>query len=277
VREQVQKAIARRVTTTRLNNSTLGVLSVLQHFSRIENAQSVTEIADALRMTRNMAFRAVSFLETRNYVARESSSRKFHLSYGILDLCHDHALGFDIRSLCMEYIARIHELTQETVSLTIPVGKTCIVADGIEPRVQSKFGRLRYGFALPLHGGAGPRAIISCFSNDEIERYLREIGPLKQKTGRVMSIKRFWTEIRKIRENGYALSIPEYVDDNTRHVAFAVKDVAGRPHGAITVTGSAGEFTASRTEQLLPQLQSLFEELNKQSQLIPSSAIANLA
>jgi DNA-binding IclR family transcriptional regulator len=273
----VQKAIVRRATITGLNNSTLAVLSVLQHFSRIEDALSVTQIAQALHMTRNMAFRAVSFLEQLNYVARDSSSRKYHLSYGILDLCHDHALGFDIRSLCMEYITRLHELSQETISLTIPVGKTCIVADGIEPRVQSKFGRLRYGFALPLHGGAGPRAIISCFSNDEIERYLKEIGPLKQKTGRTMSIKRFWMEIRKVRETGYALSIPEYVDDNTRHVAFAVKDVAGRPHGAITVTGSADEFTPARIEELLPRLRSLFEELNKQSQLIPSSAMANLA
>lgn len=273
----MQKTIGRRRITSGLNSSTLGVLSVLQHFSRNESALSVTEIADALRMTRNMAFRAVNFLETLNYVAKDASSRKYHLSYGILDLCHDHALGFDIRSLCMEYIGRIHELTRETISLTIPVGKTCIVVDGIELRTQSGLGRLKYGFALPLHGGAGPRAIISCFSNDEITRYLEDIGPLKQKTGRVMSIKRFWAEIGRIRETGFALSIPEYVDDNTRHIAFPVKDVAGRPHGAITVTGAASELTASRIEDLLPRLRSLFEELNRQSQLVPSSAIANLA
>ncbi len=259
-----------------VNSSTLSVLSVLKCFAQNQAPLSVAEISKTLEISRNMAFRAVSLLESLNYVLRDASGRKYQLSCGILDLCNERTAGFDIRSLCVDYITRIQDITGETVSLSIPVGITSVVVEGVEPPVEKRFGRLRIGGVLPLHGGAGPRAILSCFSDDEIERYVAATGPLKQRTGKTMSTRRLWQEIEKIREIGYALSIPEYVDSGTQHISFPVVDFARRPHGSITVTGPADRLTLKRIEGFLSRVRPLIEELNEQSQLIPSSAALSI-
>ena len=261
-----------RDSTTGVNSSTLSVLSVLNCFTINNTPLSVAEVSNALGITRNMAFRAVALLASLNYVITDASGRRYQLSYCILDLCNDRTTGLDLRRVCATYMRRIQTYTGETATFSIPVGTTSVVIDGIEGNVGTRLGRVAWGRALPLHGGSAPRAILSCFMDDEIETYLSKTGPLKQRTGKTMPTKRLWREIGKIRKMGYSLSIPEYVDDGSQHISFPIKDMVDRPHGAIAVSGPADRLTMEKIEVILPHVQQLIAELNEQSHMIPSFA-----
>jgi IclR family KDG regulon transcriptional repressor len=255
-----------------INTSTVSILAVLKCFTVGKPLLTIGEICAVLGISRNMAFRSLSFLSSLNYVIRDSSGRKYQLGHGVLELCNDLTTGLDLRRICANYMRRLQSLTGETVSFSVPIGRTSVVIDGVEGQAWTRRSRIAWGRALPLHGGAAPRAILSCLTDNEIKQYVSEEAPLRQRTGKTMPMKRLMQEIHKIRELGYSLSIPEYVDDGSQHVAFPVRDVAMRAHGAIAVSGPAERLTMKKIEAFLPEMIRLIADLNEQSQLIPSSA-----
>lgn len=254
-----------------INTSTVQILAVLKFFTAGRHVLTINEICAALGISRNMAFRSLNFLASLNYVIRDASGRKYQLGYGVLELCNDLTTGLDLRRICANYMRRLQSLTGETVSFSVQVGRTSVVIDGVEGQAWTRRSRIAWGRALPLHGGAAPRAILSCLTDDEIKHYLSEEAPLRQRTGKTMSTKRLMQEIRGIRERGYSLSIKEYVDDGSQHIAFPVRDIAMRAHGAIAVSGPVERLTLKKIAALLPEMSRLITELNEQTQLIPAS------
>jgi DNA-binding IclR family transcriptional regulator len=233
----------------------------------------ILEVSEGLDISRNMAFRAMSVLAELGYLVRDPTGRRYQLGWNVLTLFNPQTIGADFRALCAGYLRRIHAITGESVSFIIPVGMLSMMIDGVEGQ-GDRVGRIIWGHPLPLYDGAGSRAILSCFGDDEIAHYLKQAGPLKQRTGQIMSAKRLWEEINKIRKQGYALSIPEYVPNRSQHIAWPILDIVKRPHGVVSISGPADRLSVSRIRSLLSTITPLIAELNEQSQTMPSTALA---
>jgi len=72
----------------------------------------------------------------------------------VFDLCSPGLEIPDIRSLCAPFLRRLHEITGETVMLSIAVGHNSVVVDGIEGR-GPLLSRVTHGRPIPLHAAPG--------------------------------------------------------------------------------------------------------------------------
>jgi DNA-binding IclR family transcriptional regulator len=250
-----------------LNKASGRILRVLLSFAAgEEKTLGISELSGSLGMTKNMVFRALTTLAEEGLVVRDPRGR-YALGYRVFDLCPPGLEVPDIRSLCAPYLRRIHELTTETVMLSIAVGPNSVVVDGIEGR-GPLLSRVTRGRPIPLHAGPGSRALLAFRSDDEINQYLQTQAPLAPVTPTtIVDPDALWREVRLIRERGYALGYRDNLTGVTG-AAFPVFDAHGDVQGAVSVGGPDDQLDDATLASFIPAIGQIVAQLNQRSRLL---------
>ncbi len=251
-----------------LNKSSARILRVLSTFGEAgEVSQGVSELSRRLGMTKNMIFRALSTLAEEGLVTREAQGGQYLLGYSVFDLCAANLEITDIRSLCAPFLRSVHELTGESVMLSIAVGYNSVVVDGIEGR-GPLLSRVTHGRPIPLHAGPGSRSLLAFQSDEDIRRYIEKRVPLEQVTPTtIVDPDALWTEIRLVRERGYALGYRDNLSGVTG-VAFPVFDADGYVQAALSVGGPEDQFDDATLASFIPGIADIVAQLNQRSRLL---------
>jgi DNA-binding IclR family transcriptional regulator len=260
--------MARGAATKDQNKATTRVLAVLSAFiSKLDGSYGVTELSDALGMTKNMVYRAVTTLTDQGFLIRDSSGSRYELGLRILELQNEGTREPDLRGLCAPTMQEIYKLTGETVSLSVRRGDNVVFIDGVETHRPGTW-RNQIGDSRPLHSVASSRAVLAFLPDAEIEDYIARKSPMRLSGSEIISDAALWTAIRQIREHGFSryqrLARPRMVS-----VAFPFWDSHGRVQGAVAVGGPQERF-GDVADRLLPQLKRIAAELNERTRLYPA-------
>lgn len=253
-----------------VNKSTLLILNSLYSFTGGEHSFGVSELAEKLGISKNMAFRALGTLLDEGFLVRDASGKRYELGYRVLMFMHA-GDETDIRSICVKYMHLLQGISQETVVFSIPMGSNLITIDGVDHHGRRM---LRANWLpVPLHASPGSRAILSFLHDEEIEEYIQMAKPLKRITpNTITSPDKLRAEVRLVRSKGYAIGYEDRVV-GSNFVSFPVLDEMKRPHGAVTVGGPKERFTKERMYALIPELSEVMAELNKEASLVDASPI----
>jgi len=241
-----------------LNKATVRVLQVLSSFASDVAGYGVTELAQALGMTKNMTYRALTTLVEQGYVMRERDGSRYQLGYRVLELQNPLLVDPDFRHLSAPYVQRMHALTGESVALVVRAGDYCVLIEGIETRKHGVY-RVRIGTLFNLWGPASGRVLLANESDAAIAEHLEKYDPGE---------KGVLDEIARIRAQGYA-RVARATPPQMVSVAFPVFDIDGRLHGSISVGGPRERFEA-QLERQMPELQEIIADLNRRSRLFPA-------
>jgi DNA-binding IclR family transcriptional regulator len=245
---------------------------VLSQFIGRRSSWGVTDLSEQLGLTKNMAYRALSTLLEQGYLVRDASGARYELGYRVLDLNAGQVEQLDIAALCGPAMRRLHELTGESVFLSIIVGRNHVTIDSVEAHGM-KVSHNPRGLPVPLHASPASRVLLAFLHDDEITQYIRVASPLRSFTERTITDPaRLWDEVRLVRRQRYAKGYGDHYTAGT-YVAFAVLDGSERPHAAITVGGPIGRFTQARVDEKLPEMLRVMEELNLRSRLYPATSM----
>lgn len=262
--------------TSRSNKATVRVLGVLSRFIGRRSSWGVTELAEDLGLSKNMAYRALSTLLEQGYVVRDASGARYELGYRVLDLNAGQVQELDVRALCGPAMRQLHELTGESVFLSIIVGRNHITIDSVEAHGM-KVSHNPRGLPVPLHASPASRVLLSFLHEDEIAEYIRVASPLRKFTERTITEpNKLWDEVRLVRRQRYAKGYGDHYTAGT-YIAFPVLDGNERPHAAITVGGPIGRFSQARVDELLPAMLRIMEQLNLRSRLYPATSMVIFA
>ena len=250
-----------------LNKSSARILRVLLSFAGAgRKTRGISELSANLGMTKNMVFRALATLIEEGFVVRDARGR-YALGYRVFDLC---PLGLevpDIRSLCAPFLRRINELTGESVMLSVAVGHNSVVVDGIEGR-GPLLSRVTPGRPIPLHAGPGSRTLLAFRPDKEISRYIESRSPLARVTPTtIVDPDALWSEVRLIRERGYALGYRDNLSGVTG-IAFPVFDANGQIQGAVSVGGPEDQFDDATLASFIPGIGEIVAQINQRSKLL---------
>jgi DNA-binding IclR family transcriptional regulator len=249
------------------NKATGRILRVMSAFAQPHESFGVSELSRELGLSKNLVFRALATLMSEGYVMRNSQGSRYSLGYRIFELCTTEYKPTDIRALCAPFLQRIHDLTGETVMLSIRVGGHSVVVDGIEGR-GPLLSRVTHGYPIPLHAGPGSRAILSFLPDSEIKQYLDEHKPLTRfSPTTLVQEKSLWADIKTVRKQGYALGYRDHLT-GVLGVAFPLFDSDRTVQGAISVGGPEDQFTDEIVKRIIPRMRAIVEELNVRSQLL---------
>lgn len=251
-----------------LNKATARVLQVLSSFASEASGFGVTELAQALGMTKNMTYRALTTLVEQRYLMREQDGARYQLGYRVLELQNPQITEPDFRALSAPYLLRLHALTGESAGLVVRAGDHCVLIEGLETRKPGVW-RVRAGAVFPLFGTAAGRAILAHDDDAAIDAYLARTGPMHDpRSGQPLASAALKAQIALIRAQGFA-QVERATPPEMISVAFPVFDIDGRLHGAMSVGGPKVRFEP-QLQRLLPALQDIVADLNHRTRLFPA-------
>lgn len=252
------------------NIATSRTLRVLFECATSAEPRRVAELNEALDMTPSMVRRALRLLECHAFVTKDATGQRYRAGHGLFALGPIELRTDSLQSFCRPAMQALRSLTGETVSLSIPVGRSGVVIEtltGAGQVVKRDF----LGVAVPLHAGAIGRAILSVLPDEEIVRYAAgELSVFTEST--VSRPEDLWAAVWAARRAGYARGFGDYTPRTfSSGIGVAVLDAEGGPHGAIGVSGPSERFTDERIGALLPEVLAVVDDLNRTMRTYSSS------
>lgn len=156
-----------------------GVQSVIKSFALIEllvesGEASAAALAAELGEPRSSVYRMLATLQQLGMVEQGSRRALYRPGLGLVRLCGAVLTRFDERQLAMPVLERLREQTKETVHLCLRRGFQAVF---IERLLGERLHALavKLGGVLPLHIGAGPRALLAFEPDSFWDEYFQTV------------------------------------------------------------------------------------------------------
>ena len=207
------------------------VVQILDLLAGAGQGLGVTEIARRLRLGKSTTHRLLSSLAKAEVVRLDPRTRLYHLGYRLLQWTSGWLDRMDVRTRALPSLRRLREKCQETVSLNLQEGLARVAVERLEASQEVRFVA-ELGKPLPLHVGAGGKAILAFLPAAEIDRVLKaaRLGP--SGAGRVRRA------LGEIRRSGYAVSFGERIP-GSGSVSAPVSNHEGRVIGSVSILSVA--------------------------------------
>lgn len=242
------------------NKSVVKATILLGELGRHRKGITVTELAQAVGMTRPTAFRLLLSLEQTGFVDRVDNRYKLGWQMARLGRLADPYSGAvaRIQPILDEYAARLNE----TVSFAMMRSETSydVIAEASGSRYLNA-SHLYVGGNYPAHASATGKLLLAQLSDDKIIATLPE--KLESHTTRTITSRTaLLKEIREIRKKGYAV-IDEELEEGLFAAAYPVRDTANGLIGVLAVQGPVQRFQADKLSGALELLQQAATDIAK--------------
>jgi DNA-binding IclR family transcriptional regulator len=193
------------------------------------------ELAAALEEPRTTVYRLLRSLEALDLVEAGSQAGSYRLGWKLMRLGAAVVERLDERQLALPVMERIHERLGETVFLLVRRGWDAVCIERLEGlRVQSL--ALRLGGALPLHAGAGPRALLAWEPREEWEQFVRSVDLVAYTDKTPTTRAALFRELEETVGRGYAVS-DEDVTVGIASLGAPIFDYTGAVRAALSIGG----------------------------------------
>ncbi len=204
---------------------------------------SAAELAALTGLPRSTLFRLLAALEAHGYVRRGPRDRGWRLGFRLFELAQGAWSGFDLRDAALEEIARLRELTGETVQLATLDGGDCLIVGGADGTQA-----IRHAAALGQRSrwteNAGGLALVSLADAGVRGALVAEIEPAARPA--------LQAAIELARGRGYAVGADS--GNGVADVAAPILDVRGTAAAALVLAGPAYRLNERRLHALAPVL-----------------------
>lgn len=231
----------------------LAKASQLLEVMAFRGAQTVAELSEATSIPRSTVYRLLASLRSQGWVEEPAERGHYGVGLGLLHLSRsamDHEIN---RKVAMPVLLALRDGTGLTVYLHVVRGFRSVCVERFDGRRVEGHG-LKIGGSLPLHAGAGARALLA-FSNPAfIERWKTTVlyaGHLERFTDNTPVTEReIDILINRIRSSGVSTSS----EDNTYGVAAVAAPIFNRSNkcvAAVSVSCSPAYLAEQRRRSSL--------------------------
>lgn len=208
---------------------------------------TAAELAAKLGEPITTVYRMLGNLESIGWIERgERKGAPVRLGIDLVALGHAVETSLDLRAAARVSLARLADETSETTYLCVPDGQRGVCIE----RVDGKYTRtaeLTIGGSLPLHQGAGPRAILAFSPADVRDSYLRALRGSQSNPITEPGAVRLEQELAAIRDAGAVQSDGD-ITPGVYSVAAPVVDHRGQVIASITLSALSTDDDARHRE-----------------------------
>lgn len=211
---------------------------ILLHFTSTRARDlGVTEIADALSLSKTAVHRILTSLRSRGLVELDPATRRYSLGVAAMQLGMTYLDRLDVRRLARSELEHLSATTNETATLSLRSGWTRAYVDQVTPQ-REVIMSVTLGESVPLHAGASSKTFLAFLPDSTIEDYLAT-GSMRSLTDRTVTDPgRLRRDLARIRRQGWASSTGER-KPGAASIAAPVLDHTGAPAAVISVCGPA--------------------------------------
>lgn len=223
-----------------VSNLTRG-LDVVELLVQHHEGLGVTEIAQALKIPKNAAFRITAALCERGYLLRNDGAKSFTLSPLLMTLGYRAANQTGLAERAMPLMRELRDAVKETVLLSTVAGTEGVVLDHV-PGLYPFHFTVDPGSTFPLHAAAPGKALLAFLPPPVRDGIIERLELVRYNERTITTKQALLQELAKIRECGYALDRAEQFD-GVHCAGAALLDGRGHAVAAINVTGPMSRFT----------------------------------
>ncbi len=165
----------------------------------------------------------------------------------------------DLRKAALPVLKELTARTGEDSYLTVAQGKMGVFLERVEGPHPVKVIEL-VGKEMPLHSGAARKALLSFMDDHFIRTYLKEMaekGEFKSAGPEALA-----EEIKKIREQGYAVSFGDYLNYGIG-IAAPVRDFSGSARASLGIIGLKSRLNEERLPVLIGEVKRAADQLSQ--------------
>lgn len=148
-------------------------LELLKLIVAADEPLSLSEMARALDVNRNAAYRLLAEMEAQSFVVRRPSDRCYVIGQGLVLLATTVMRKLTLPSLARPAMERVNAATLETVTLHARFGRQRVCIEVVAGRHEIR-RVVQLGETVPLHGGPSGKVIVAHLPADEAEEVLAE-------------------------------------------------------------------------------------------------------
>jgi IclR family transcriptional regulator, KDG regulon repressor len=185
---------------------------ILKVISLSRGGIRLNEIAKALEIAKSTVHGIISILEDVGAVRKDPSTRKYELGLTIFELGRKGYSQIDLREIARPVMEDLMEKAQETVFLRALTSNNerILVLDVVECGHDMKIIS-PVGSTLSLFAAAPGKAIMASMNEDMVIDIINKRGLPRLTDRSITDPALFMDEIKKVRENGFALDFEEYM------------------------------------------------------------------
>ena len=238
-------------------NSLIRGVNILKSISK--GNYRIGEILDDLNLSKGTTHRLLKTLTEVNFVSQDPLSLKYYLGPAILELLSDPMLNHNVLIICAsEPMQALRDISNETILLHVRAGLQRVCLEELESHENIKYTNGK-GFFAPLYVGAAGKILLASLEDKEINQLLENIDftPITENT--ITDLKKLFSEIYKVRSQGYALSFGERVAGSSC-ASVLVKNYV--MPAALSILGPSNRFTRQKIIDLLPKVRESAEKIS---------------
>ena len=243
-------------------------LDILLCFTRQTPRLSMTQIAERAGMNKSTVHRFLGTLEKKRFLQRDPSTGLYQLGIRVLEIAYITLEHNDLRQLASPCLHRLNEQYRETITLSVLDGADIVFLDVIESPQRVKLAAST-GQRLPAFATAAGKVLLAHLPDERVRSVLKQ-GMQVFTPATLQSIDVFMSEIRQIRQAGFAISEQEY-EDGINAVAAPILDANGVMVAAITVAGPAYRLSRDRMLEIGPAIEAAAHEITQTIAAVPST------
>lgn len=226
-------------------HATVNSFRILEQLVGAERPVGVTELADAVDLSKGVVHNHLNTLSGLGYVKKHG--QRYLPSLGLLKLGEDTRRRLSTFTWIRHYIENLARLTGEVSTLFVEEG-------GLGVCVYTALGSERWvpdytcGSQMPLHVNAPGKAILASLDQDRIDDIIEEHGLTRMTTQTVTIPETLKSELRNIRENRISFCRGEQFPDVIGAAATIGLNERG-PTAAIGVCGPSDRLSGRYLEE----------------------------
>jgi IclR family acetate operon transcriptional repressor len=240
-------------------STTARVAEILLAFAGAERPLGVTEVARSTGLSKAVAYRILQELCRSSFLWHNGETKKYQPGMSAFAFTDAANQTSQFRSLGVEMLADLAELTGETATLSGRIGHRRVYIAQVESAQLVRIS-VEVGTALPLSVGASGAAILAFLPENEIVAALRAPVPAISALT-VTDPAAVRARLRQVAEDGYARTESERVADSTS-LAAPVRNRFNEVIGCMSVAALSSRLNPKRKEQLAEQVMTLANNLS---------------
>lgn len=245
-------------------------LDILLCFTRDEPTRSLTQIAEAIHMSKTTVHRLLATLESKRFITRDKVTGYYRLGFRFIEMASLVLQDVDLHRWARPYLKTLSEECGETVDVSILDGSHVMYLDVIESPQRVKLAAA-IGQRLPAYFTASGKALMAFMPEEQVRNIISQ--NVAEHTNRItVAMPEALEELRITAERGYAISEQEYEED-INAVAAPIFDSENQPIASIAIVGPSFRFTKDRLPALGESIRNMTRVIAEEVGLVALSAI----
>ena len=222
-------------------------MSVLGFMAESRRQVGITEIADAVGLSKATVHRILSTLKDYSVVLKDDSGR-YQMGPSVLFWADAYRHRAGLAEISRPWLRRLWEESHETVHLFIFEGGEAYYLDKLDSPHPVGM-RSRIGAKRDLYSTSGGRAILAALPEAELEAFLEKTELLPRTANTVTDMEELKKLLAAGRERGFCEEVEEN-EEGIRCVGAAILDLRGFPVGAVSISAPAYRFSDTQSRAL---------------------------